>query len=185
MFSPQYAKRTLLTWTQWFTTYFATYGYSVFLPLLYVKVGGLPPSMAIALTIIPAIGQVVVAYAVALTIDRAGRKPWFIGGYALSVISMLVGIVLVSLGNHGWQVLFGVGFFAALGTGANADRRLRVHVDGVSSQRACAPSRPSTGSAANRIASTTRAPLCVGGLTCRYDFRTLAAIFALFAVSAS
>jgi putative MFS transporter len=81
MFSPQYRKRTILSWTQWFTTYFATYGYSVFLPILYVKVGGLPPNRAIALTIIPALGQVIVAYAVALSIDKAGRKPWFVGVY--------------------------------------------------------------------------------------------------------
>jgi putative MFS transporter len=177
MFSPRYARRTILTWTQWFTTYFATYGYSVFLPLLYVRVGGLPPSKAIALTIIPAIGQVIVAYAVALSIDHVGRKPWFVGGYALAFVSMLVGIVLVGLGHHGWQVLFGVGLFAALGTGVNA---IGVYVYTPelfpTRMRALATS---TGSAANRIASTI-APLCVGGLLAA-GFG-LGSVFALFAV---
>lgn len=177
LFSPHYLPRTILSWTQWFTTYFAVYGYTVWLPLLYVRVGGLPASEAIALTIVPAIGQVIIAYAVALSIDRVGRKIWFAAGFALALVSMVIGVALVGLGHHGWEVLFGVGLFASLGTGVNA---IGVYLYTPelfpTRMRALATS---TGSAANRIASAI-APLCVGALL--GAGLGLGSVFALFAI---
>ena len=178
MFSPMYSRRTILSWTQWFTTYFTVYGYTVWLPLLYVRVGGLQPSHAIALTIIPGFAQVAVAYTISATIDRVGRKIWFAGGFAVAFAAMAIGAVLVSvLGLHGWPVLFWVGLFTAMGTGANA---IGVYLYTPelfpTRMRAWATS---TGSAANRIASVI-APIVVGALLGRG--LGIAAVFGTFAL---
>ena len=162
MFQGIYARRTILSWVQWFTTYFAVYGYAVWLPLLYVRVSGLAPGQAIALTLVPGAVQVVTSYVVAFTIDRVGRKIWFAGGFAVAALAMAGGVVLtVGFGLHNWQVLFGVGFFASLGSGINA---IGVYLYTPelfpTRMRAWATS---TGSAANRLASAI-APLAIGAL---------------------
>lgn len=162
MFSQQYWKRTVLIWTHWFTAYFAVYGYSVWLPLLYVRLGGLPPSKALALTIIPGLGQLICAYAVSLTIDSIGRKPWFIGGYAAAFVGAIWGYVAVALlHDHTWPVLFSAGFLMAVGCSISA---IGVYLYTPelypTRMRAWATS---TGSAANRIASVI-APAIVGSL---------------------
>jgi putative MFS transporter len=162
MFSPEYWKRTVLIWTHWFTAYFAVYGYSVWLPLLYVRLGGLPPSRALALTIVPGLVQLILSYVVSFTIDDVGRKPWFIGGYAGAFVGTIVGFVAVAVyHNHTWPVLFAAGLLMAAGCSISA---IGVYLYTPelypTRMRAWATS---TGSAANRIASVI-APAVVGAM---------------------
>lgn len=178
LFSSDYRKRTVLSWTQWFTTYFSVYGYAVWLPLLYVRLGGLPPRDAIALSIIPGAVQLILGYTVAFTIDRVGRKPWFLAGYAIAFVGAAFGFAAVAFaGNHAWPVLFTASVLMAAGTSISA---IGVYLYTPelfpTRMRAWATS---TGSAANRIASVI-APTIVGTLLAtRFGIAGVFAVFGL------
>src|SRR4051794_2382024 len=47
LFEAPYGSRTLVLGTLWFCTFFVTYGFTVWLPSLYVSVGGLQPSRSL------------------------------------------------------------------------------------------------------------------------------------------
>ena len=95
LFSGAYRSRTALTWILWFMTFFVTYGFQVWLPSLYVRVGHLPLSESLLLTAATSALSVIVAYVAAGIIDRAGRKPLFTWAFVLIILGALLGFVEV------------------------------------------------------------------------------------------
>src|SRR5262249_35764584 len=83
-----YRRRTLVVWTIWFTTYFAAYGLTTWLPSLYSSVFRLPLEESLRYSLIPSGLSIVGAIVCALLIDRTGRKLWI-------AASLLVGAVLL------------------------------------------------------------------------------------------
>jgi len=115
LFSPVYRRRTALCWVTWFCGYFILYGFSTWLPTLYVRLGGLPVQNALVLTVIVSALYLVEIYVFALTVDRVGRKPWFVGGFTLSLIGATFGFVAILLDATAWPVLFAAGLLMGLG----------------------------------------------------------------------
>lgn len=116
LFEGRYGSRTLLLAVVWFATFFVTYGFTVWLPTLYVSAGGLPQSGSLVLTVILGAVQVVMAYVVASFVDRLGRKPIFVVGFAIAAFGGLFGFVNLALWhNSGWPVLFTTGVILTVG----------------------------------------------------------------------
>jgi putative MFS transporter len=117
LFSGIYLRRTVGVWIAWLCAYFIAYGFSLWLPTLYVKVGGLPVNDALALSIVPWILQMSLMYITALFIDRIGRKPIFVFGFfAIAVAGFGGAFVVYHWHTTVWQVLFGVGLLLGIGT---------------------------------------------------------------------
>jgi putative MFS transporter len=122
LLAPPYRRRTLVSWTQWFTAYFVTYGLTTWLPTLYVRIGGLPVTSSLLLTSLSSlVGNLPIAYLFALTADRVGRKPFFVGGFALAVLGAAFGLAVVVAGGHPhWPVLFASGLAMQVGVGCSS-----------------------------------------------------------------
>jgi putative MFS transporter len=108
-FDRSYRGRTALIWTLTFTNFFATYGIAVWLPTLYVTIGGLPASASLGLASVTGLLQLASAHLFAATVDRVGRRPWFVFGFSLAAVSALSGVVATVTGLTGWPTLLGVG----------------------------------------------------------------------------
>ncbi|GAA5148112.1 MFS transporter [Pseudonocardia eucalypti] len=161
LFSPAYRRRTALSWVTWFCGYFILYGFSTWLPTLYVKLGGLPTGSALGLTAVVSAIYLVEIYIFALTVDRVGRKPWFVGGFALAVLGGVFGCVAIALGATAWPVLFVAGLLMGLGISpVTAGLYLYTPELYPTRMRAWATA---TGSSLNRVASTI-GPILVGTL---------------------
>lgn len=116
LFSSAYLRRTVLTWTMFATSFFIVFAFTVWLPTLYVQVGGLPPGESLLLTAVNGLAFVVSGYAFAQVADRIGRKRYFVGTYALTAAGALVGVVAVlGFGLTGWPILFAVTLVLAIG----------------------------------------------------------------------
>lgn len=121
LFHGIYSRRTLLSWTLFFATYFVSYGLQIWIPTLYVKIGGLPPKNALMLAIISGAITLCCVFLWGDLADRIGRTKSFIVGYSLSIGGFLLGIFLVA-GLHvtGWPMLFSSALIALLGTNFTA-----------------------------------------------------------------
>lgn len=107
LLSRQYRGRSLVSWTQWFTCYFVTYGLTTWLPTLYVTIGRLPVTASLLLAATSSGIGVIVVYLFALNTDRVGRKPFFVGGFSLAVLGAIFGASMVAVqGRPSWPVLF-------------------------------------------------------------------------------
>lgn len=118
LFGGIYLKRTLMVWTAWLCSFFVAYGYSLWLPTLYVKIGGLPVNDALALSIVPWIFNMTLMYlSAAFFIDRIGRKPIFVFGFLSIIVAGFGGAFIVAYWHTTvWQVLFGIGLLLGIGT---------------------------------------------------------------------
>jgi putative MFS transporter len=161
LFSPTYRSRTILSWVTWFCGYFILYGFSTWLPTLYVRLGGLPTGNALALTAVASALYLVEIYAFAFTVDRVGRKPWFVAGFAVAVLGAAVGAVAITMGAVAWPVLFVAGLLMGLGISpVTAGLYLYTPELYPTRMRAWATA---TGSSLNRVASAI-GPILVGFL---------------------
>lgn len=115
LFSPVYRRRTALCAVTWFCGYFILYGFSTWLPTLYVRLGGLPIENALGLTVIASAIYLVEIYVFAFTVDRVGRKPWFVGGFTVSMIGASFGLVAILLDATAWPVLLVASLLMGLG----------------------------------------------------------------------
>lgn len=116
LFSAQYRRRTAMLWATWFATFFITYGFNVWLPTLYVKLGGLSPSTSLGLTVIIGAMQVTGVYVAAFLVDRVGRKPLLVAGFVIMAVGTAFGTIGVSvLHLTAWPVLFTAGLVTAAG----------------------------------------------------------------------
>jgi Nitrate/nitrite transporter len=161
IFAPAYRKRTILNGTLWFTVYFVSYGYSVWLPSLYVSIGGLEVSQALYLTLVVGASQLVVVYAFALAVDRMGRRRLFLAGFAVALAGAILGVVMVASGATGWPTLFAAGLLLAIGSYVPA-AGLYLYIPELYPTRIRAWGT-AAGSSMNRIASVI-APTVVGAL---------------------
>ncbi|WP_028935184.1 MFS transporter [Pseudonocardia spinosispora] len=161
LFSDTYRRRTALSWVTWFCGYFILYGFSTWLPTLYVRLGGLATNNALGLTAIVSALYLIEIYVFALTVDRIGRKPWFVGGFALAVLGGAFGCVAILLGATAWPVLFVAGLLMGLGISpVTAGLYLYTPELYPTRMRAWATA---TGSSMNRVASAI-GPMLVGAL---------------------
>jgi|SRR5882757_2029232 len=119
LFSVDYRGRTAMLWCTWFTTYFALWGLTTFLPTLLVR-AGLSQSTAALLSAVITVGDLIAIYLAAATLDRLGRRFWFITGFTLAILGALVGVLVIGvLGISGWVVFFIAGATLLVGVNVN------------------------------------------------------------------
>jgi MFS transporter, putative metabolite:H+ symporter len=180
LFSATYRRRTALSWVTWFCGYFILYGFSTWLPTLYVRLGGLPAGNALALTALASALYLVEIYVFAVTVDRVGRKPWFVGGFAVAVAGGAFGLIAIAAHATAWPVLLGAGLLMGLGiTPVTAGLYLYTPELYPTRMRAWATA---TGSSLNRVASAL-GPILVGALL--GAGLGLGSVFAMFGVVAA
>lgn len=160
LLSPEYLRRTILIWVQSFTAFFVLNSFTSFLPRLYTTVGGLSSAQAFALATVFGLMQLLFLIVIAFLWDRTGRKPWFVGGYALAVLGAAVAWAAFAIfKSTGWIVLATAGVLMALGTFVSVGGVYTYHPE-------LFPTRmrswaTSTGRAVRSVASII-APLLVG-----------------------
>ncbi|WP_436501781.1 MFS transporter [Actinokineospora sp. HUAS TT18] len=189
LFSANFRRRTLALWATWFCVFFVTYGYTVWLPTMYVKLGGLAPSKSLLMTVIVSAAGLVTVYVVSMVVDRFGRRPLLIIAFVVIAAGTGVGAIGVSIiGLTAWPALLSVGISIAVGVGIPASLLYLYTAE-------LYPTRmrswaTSAGSSLNRAASIT-APLVVaailgagGGVTQVFLLLLGVAIVGLGAVSA-
>lgn len=160
VFNGVYRSRTLLIWSLFFTIYFVQYGLNAWLPTLYVKIGGLQPQHALGLAVANGCVTVGAAVVFGLTVDRIGRKRWFMLGFGLSLLGIAWGIFALAVLNlTAWPVLFSAALLMTAGTGVNAGS-IYLYAPELFPTRMRAWAT-STGSAASRIGSIV-APMLIG-----------------------
>ncbi|WP_234543849.1 MFS transporter [Streptomyces shenzhenensis] len=119
LLSTQYRKRTVTAWVLWFTVFFALLGGTAWMPSLYVKRVGVSPAMASLLSGAVTLASIALIIVVGATVDRVGRRRWFITGYAISLAGALLATVLGATGNlHTWPALLVSGGLMLLGVSA-------------------------------------------------------------------
>lgn len=117
LFAPGYRNRTVMLAILWFTNAFVVWGYATWLPTMYIQIGGLPTSLSLVLTVILGAAQLIFAYATAFAIERFGRRPLLLGGFAVSMVGGALGALVTGVvGIQTWPVLFATGVLLALGT---------------------------------------------------------------------
>lgn len=118
MFSKQYRRRTASNWVIWFTAYFVNYGVLIWLPTLYVRIGGLPVVMSLELTAFTAGLTVLFGTIMFFIIDKVGRKSILLFGYCLALVGLIFGIVeaLIYHDVH-WQILLIAASLSFVGNG--------------------------------------------------------------------
>ena len=179
LFSPAYRRRTLVVWVQAAATFFVAYGYNIWLPTLYVRIGGLPVSYALMLSVVSWAVTLVTMYAQAYLLETVGRKPLFVFGFATIALGGLGGaLVVVAFDATNWQMLFAVQLAMGLGTAMNSSA-------GVSYAAELYPTRMrgwglATATSMNRLASIV-SPTAVGALLAAG--LGIASVFAMFGVA--
>ncbi|MDT7623903.1 MAG: transporter, putative metabolite:H+ symporter [Pseudonocardiales bacterium] len=119
LFSPAYRGRTAHIACIWLANYFALWGFTSFMPTLLAQ-AGFSRSLASLLSGAFNVLGLVMLYIVAATLDRWGRRFWFLAGHTLSVCGATLGaIVFVFLGSTNLPVLLLAG--AAVMVGANVN----------------------------------------------------------------
>ena len=162
LFEGIYLRRTILSFTQWFTSYFLTYGFSTWLPTLYVNLGHLPAERGLLLSLISSAIGLVVAYINAGIVDHVGRKPIFVAGFVLATVGALTGYTFVNfLGATGWPILFAGGTMMSVGM-ASSNLGVYVYTPELYPTRMRAWATAAS-SSMNRVASFI-APTLVGAL---------------------
>lgn len=112
LFGGIYAKRTLMIWTLWFCTYVVANGMITWLPTLYRQTFQLSLDTSLAYGFLTSFGGVIAAIICALSIDRVGRKRWYV--WALSIAPLPL-ILLAFLGAaSAMQVLVMAGLAYAI-----------------------------------------------------------------------
>lgn len=178
LFHGIYTRRTILSWCLFFATYFVSYGLQIWIPTLYVKIGGLPPKNALMLAVITGAITLCLVFVWGEVADRIGRTKSFVVGYGLSVAGLALGIFLVAvLHVTGWPMLFSSGLIALVGTNFTAALCFLYTAELFPTRmRAWATS---TGSTISRIGSFI-APTAVGSLL---DANLgIVSVYAMFAV---
>lgn len=180
LFSREYIGRTVLIWVQSFTAFFVVNSFTSFLPRLYTTVGGLSSRQAFLLTSVFGALELAFVIVAAFTWDRTGRKPWFVGGYALAVVGAAIAWAAFAVFHStGWIVLATAGMFMALGTYVSVGGVYLYHPE-------LFPTRmrswaTSTGRAVRSIASII-APVLVGQILSAH--LGVSTVFAMFFVMA-
>ncbi|HWE72681.1 MAG TPA: MFS transporter [Stellaceae bacterium] len=178
LFKGIYARRTFVVWSLWFCSYFVANGYLAWWPTLYMKIGGLPASEAMKISLAGSAIQLCITYTTAFTVDRVGRVRWFIGGFIVAAVGAVVGVIVTGvMGIHTWPALFACGLLTASGASACAGI-VYVFTPELYPTRMRAWATASA-SSLNRIGSFA-APSIVGWVLAQWD--SVAPVFAMFMV---
>jgi MFS transporter, putative metabolite:H+ symporter len=162
LFSRLYWRRTLVLWTGWACSYFVIYGLGTWLPSLYVRIGGLPVADALALSVFVSMIRIVTMYSEALIVDRIGRRPLFLIGYATMAAANFGGaLAIMWLHYTGWPMLLAV--TTAISVGTSLTNILIVNYTAELYPTRLRSLGISAGNSASRLASVI-APAAVGGL---------------------
>jgi putative MFS transporter len=89
LFSGIYRKRTLMLWTLWFCSYLINNGLATWLPTLYRTVFNIPLQTSLLYGLIMTSVAVVVSFICAISIDKVGRRPWYIGAFLLAIVPLV------------------------------------------------------------------------------------------------
>jgi putative MFS transporter len=116
LLSGRYRTRTLVVGVLWFTGYFVNYGITSWLPTIYGTRFGLDLSTALGYSTVTSCAGLVGCLAVALTVDRAGRRRtviWCLGASAVALL--LLGLLSggSAIGVLVWTSLASVFLFGA------------------------------------------------------------------------
>lgn len=175
VFNGIYLSRTLLVWTLFFTIYFVQYGLNAWLPTLYVKLNALTAEHALALTVANGCVALGAAILFGLTVDRVGRKAWFMLGFTVSLLGIAWAIAALSIWHAvSWPILFSAAVLLTAGTAVNAGS-IYLYAPELFPTRMRAWAT-STGSAASRLGSIV-APTAIGAFL--QSGLGLASVFAL------
>jgi MFS transporter, putative metabolite:H+ symporter len=178
LFGGIYLQRTIMLWALWATCFFVAYGFSIWLPTLYVTIGHLPVSGALWLSVMTWVINIITMYSMALVLDTVGRKPFLIAGFLIIALGGFFGAVAVTWFHAtGWTILFAVNIFLSIGTSLTT-------VLAVTYTAELYPTRMrglgvSSASSMNRLASVA-APSVVGALLAAK--LGIESVFALFGV---
>jgi MFS transporter, putative metabolite:H+ symporter len=116
-----YLRRTIMLWTQWAATFFVAYGYTVWLPTLYVRVGGLSVNDSLLLTLVSWTTTLITLYVQAYLLETLGRKPLFIFGFLMITLGGASGAVAIAVFHMtSWPILFASALVMGLGTALNS-----------------------------------------------------------------
>ncbi|MEH0578022.1 MFS transporter [Streptomyces sp. B21-108] len=116
LFSAEYRRRTLMAWALWFTVFFVLLGGTVWMPSLYVKTAHVSPSTASLLSGAITLASIFLIIVVGSTVDRVGRRRWFLTGYTISLVGALLAGLLAATGHlHSWPALLLAGGIMMLG----------------------------------------------------------------------
>lgn len=116
LFHSAYLGRTISLWTLWFTVYFVVYGFTVWLPSLYVRVGHLPAARGLLLTAVSGAFGLVASYSLVYVLDRFGRRPSFQAAFGFMIVGGLFGWIGIGILHHAqWQWLFAAALIMLIG----------------------------------------------------------------------
>jgi putative MFS transporter len=176
LFTGIYRRRTIMLWLLWALCFFVAYGFSIWLPTLYVTIGGLPLTWALALSIMTWAVNIVAMYSMAMVLDRVGRVPFLVLGFVVIAVGGFFGAAAVEWFHAtGWSILFTVNIFLSIGTSFTT-------VLAVNYTAELYPTRMrglgvSSASSMNRLASIA-APAAVGALLAAH--LGIESVFAMF-----
>jgi putative MFS transporter len=112
LFTGIYLKRTLTIWTLWFCAYLVANGTITWLPTLYREAFGLPLETSLRYGLLTSLGGVVAVIICALSIDRVGRRRWYIMALTVPALPLLA---LAALGaTSATQILLLAGLAYAI-----------------------------------------------------------------------
>jgi putative MFS transporter len=86
-----------MLWAAWFLASFVNYGCTVWLPTLFVRLGGASPKASLWLTALAGAISVVCALIGALVIDRFGRRRLLITSFAIMLLGAAIGTLGVGV----------------------------------------------------------------------------------------
>ena len=116
MLARAYRGRTAMLAVVWFATFFIAYGYAVWMPTLYIRVGHLTLTRALELTAALGVLQVAVVYLTAAFADRVGRKPLLAASFLVTAAGGSLGWIGVGLlGHHTWRMLIATAIVLVIG----------------------------------------------------------------------
>lgn len=90
LFAGKYLRRTAVVSALWFFGYLANYGITAWLPTIYVSVYGLPLSTALNYSLLATAAGFVGCLAVALLIDKLGRRVCLFAAFAIAAAALVV-----------------------------------------------------------------------------------------------
>ncbi|MBO1331826.1 MFS transporter [Streptomyces sp. VRA16 Mangrove soil] len=102
LFTGRYLRRTAVLSALWFVAYYVNHGISTWLPSLYTKNFGLDLTTALVYTLLSNITGLFGTFAVALVIDRIGRRPALVA--ALAGTALALGTLAVAGATSGLKV---------------------------------------------------------------------------------
>lgn len=106
LLSPQYRRRTLTAWVLWFSVYFTLLGGTSWMPSLYVKKAHVTASTASLLNGVVTVAAIILIIVAGATVDRVGRRRWFVIGFAVSLLGAVLALALGETGNLDTWPLF-------------------------------------------------------------------------------